>query len=223
MQAFIAVSLATSNVGPVPIPEACVIGHHDFTFISFACNPVMNMQENSIANATSLFMKPPLRKWKLIAAHSCTAAKVGQYIARLGCCLVALDSAVIAHAANAEDRAALEDGGVSIEVQRLHDRVSFCVSADQHHKVSSEFGVEFSLEKGSASAWKERLPKVITGPGYYFDLPARFDLRTRANAEGQSIHVALGACSKEADMCDKLEFVTTVPAEIEQAPMRCGK
>ena len=149
------------------------------------------------------------------------AAKAGQSIASLGCWLtITCGSAVVTHA---EDRLTLEKGGVSIQVQRLADRVAFCVNADQHHKVSSEFGVEFSLEKGSASAWKEKLPKVMTGPGYYFELPARFDLRTRANAEAQSIHIELGACSKEADICDKLEFVAAVPAEIEQVPMRCGK
>ncbi len=149
------------------------------------------------------------------------AGKAGQSIASLGCWLaVALGSAAVAHA---EDRPSLEKGGVSIQVQRLADRIAFCVNADQHHKVSSEFGVEFSLEKGSASVWKDKLPKVMTGPGYYFELPARFDLRTRASAEAQTLHIELGACSKETDMCDKLEFVAAIPAEVEREPMRCGK
>lgn len=152
------------------------------------------------------------------------AGRAGQYIAGLGCCVaVALGSAGVARAANAEDRPVLENGGVSIRVQRLADRVSFCVNADRHHKISSEFGVEFSLEKGSASAWKERLPRVMTATGYYFELPARFDLRTRASTEAQTLHIELGACSKETDMCDKLEFVAAIPAETEQAPMQCGK
>ena len=158
---------------------------------------------------------------KLTATQRRTANKVGQYIAGLGCWLaVASGSAVIAHA---DDRPVLENGGVSIQVQRLSDRVLFCVNADQHHKISSEFGVEFSLEKGSASAWREKLPKVMTAAGYYFELPARFDLRTRASTEAQSLHIELGACSKEANMCDKLEFVAAVPAGIEQTPMQCGK
>ena len=88
---------------------------------------------------------------------------------------------------------------------------------------TTEFGVEFSVETGNASAWKEKLPKVMTGPGYYFELPMRFELRTRGDAEAQSIYIELGACSKETNMCDKLEFVAAVPTEIEPTPMRCGK
>src|SRR5580704_88943 len=106
------------------------------------------------------FHESPLRKLKLTALQRRTANKVGQYIAGLGCGLaVALGCAVVAYA---EDRPVMENGGVSIQVQRLSNRVLFCVNADQHHKISSEFGVEFSLEKGSASAWNERLPKVMT-------------------------------------------------------------
>lgn len=130
-----------------------------------------------------------------------------------------LGGAAIAHC---EERPVLENGGVSIQVQRLHDRVSFCVSADRHHKVSSEFGIEFRLEKGGASAWKEKLPKIVTGAGYYFELPARFDLRTRPSAEAQAMHIELGACSQEAAMCDKLEFVAVIPEQIEQAAIPCG-
>ena len=166
-------------------------------------------------------MACPLRELRLNAAHSCTGNRTRQSVATVGCCIAILfGGALIAHAA---DRPVLEEGGVSIHVQRLADRVAFCVSADQHHKVSSEFGIEFSLEKGSASAWKDRLPKLATGPGYYFDLPARFDLRTRGNPEGQSVHIELGACSKETNMCDKLEFVAAVPAEIETLPIKCGE
>ena len=59
MQALIALSLASSNAGPAPIPEAWVIGHQDLTLICLACDPVANRQENSKANAISLFTRPP--------------------------------------------------------------------------------------------------------------------------------------------------------------------
>ena len=59
MQALIALSLATSNAGPLPMPEAWVIGHQDFTLIGLACDPVANMQENIKANAISLFTRAP--------------------------------------------------------------------------------------------------------------------------------------------------------------------
>ena len=112
--------------------------------------------------------------------------------------------------------------GISIEAQRLSDRVSFCIDADAKLKVSSEFGVEFHLVNGDHAAWRQRFPKIVTGPGWYFTLPKRIDLPTRVNPAGQQLLIVLGACSLEANNCNRVELLLTVPQEQKQ-PIACDE
>ncbi len=116
----------------------------------------------------------------------------------------------------------LASGGVTLDVETLSDRVVFCVRADETHKVSSEFGVEFKIEKRNSGTWKERFPKVVTGSNWYFTLPLRIDLMTRGNASGQRVHVELGACST-SNMCDRVEFVAVVPRISKDDVVDCAK
>jgi hypothetical protein len=125
------------------------------------------------------------------------------------------------HARASEAPAPIESGGISIQAQRLKDSISFCVRSDGEHKVSSEFGIEFKVERGDAGSWRDKLPKIITGPGYYFSLPKEVELATRKDPGGQTMHVELGACSAKENRCDRLEFSIPVPKDKQELAAKC--
>jgi hypothetical protein len=110
----------------------------------------------------------------------------------------------------------LRQGGVSLEVKTLPDRVLLCVNSDGEHKISSQFGIEFNADKGS-DVWEESFPKIVEGPDWYFALPLRIDLKTRGNPAGQHLRIELGACSAKRSLCNKIEFLVIVP------PMRSNE
>jgi hypothetical protein len=215
---LIAASFAVSNVGPVPKPTECVIGHHDFTLMSFANACAVRRQENASVNATSFCMMWPHRKIKPNSAQPRMAQKGRQYTLRLAAKIgIAIALTIAQCTLIAGTPAAMQNGGISIEVQRLKDRVLFCVRSDEDHKVASDFGIEFGIKRGDPAAWREKMPKLVSAPGWYFALPLAIELSTRADPGGQELHVELGACSVSTDTCDKLEFDVPIPNVAENA------
>ena len=118
-------------------------------------------------------------------------------------------SALAMFPASAEVR--LEKDGVRLAVEAHTDHVVFCISASGDLKVSSEYGVEFKSAKTTSKLWAEALPKVVTGPPYYFALPLRIELRTRGNAQERAITLALGACSAASNACVPITFEVNIP------------
>jgi hypothetical protein len=106
--------------------------------------------------------------------------------------------------ASAEQR--VEKEGVSLSIATLGDRVAFCIAASGDLKISSEYGIEFKADGQHGKLWSETLPKVVTGPPYYFDLPLRIELKTRGDARERPITVDLGACSAAANVCVPITF-----------------
>ena len=142
--------------------------------------------------------------------------KARQYVA------AAVSAVVVSHGAFAsETPAPIQSGGISIQVQRLKDGVSFCVRSDGEHKVSSEFGIEFRVERGDPRSWRDKLPKIVTGQGWYFLLPMEVELATLKDPGGQTMHVELGACSAKDNNCDKLEFSIPVPKDRQEPAAKC--
>jgi hypothetical protein len=105
----------------------------------------------------------------------------------------------------------MQKDGVTLSVTTLVDRVIFCISALGDSKISSEFGVEFKADRQNSKLWSEHLPKVVTGPPYYFDLPLRVELKTRGNAQERPISLNLGACSSAANTCVPITFEVKAP------------
>jgi hypothetical protein len=105
----------------------------------------------------------------------------------------------------------LQKDGVRLSVTTLVDRVVFCISASSDLKISSEYGVEFKADRQNGRFWSEPLPKVVTGPPYYFILPLRIELKTRGNAQERPISLNLGACSSAANTCVPVTFEINAP------------
>jgi hypothetical protein len=114
----------------------------------------------------------------------------------------------------------MEKQGVSLSTATLGDRVVFCIAASGDLKISSEYGVEFRTDGQHGRLWSETLPKVVTGPPYYFDLPLRIELKTRGNARERPITVDLGACSAAANVCLPITFEVSASgsSQSEAAP-----
>jgi hypothetical protein len=105
----------------------------------------------------------------------------------------------------------LQKDGVRLSVTTLVDRVVFCISASGDLKISSEYGVEFKADRQNGRFWSEPLPKVVTGPPYYFNLPLRIELKTRGNAQERPISLNLGACSSATNTCVPITFEINTP------------
>ena len=114
-------------------------------------------------------------------------------------------------AANATEVVRARSDGVSVEVMALRDHVAFCIRAENDLKISAEYGVEFKVDRRDARLWNERMPKTVTGAGYYFDLPLRIDLKSRGDVRQHRIELDLGACS-EATYCAPVKFKLTMPS-----------
>jgi hypothetical protein len=106
------------------------------------------------------------------------------------------------------DAARVERDGVILEIQTLADRVVFCVSAREGIKISAQYGVTIDAYGRDKNVWNERLPKIITGDGWDFNLPLRIELNTRGSAAAGRVNIRLGACS---DHCDLVVFDVRVP------------
>lgn len=118
----------------------------------------------------------------------------------------------------------LRDGPVKVTVSTLADKVQFCIHSDAGWKVSSDYGVEFSIPPQSAARWRDKFPKWETlGAGYY-KLPVQFELKSHESKQvvGEKVGLALGACM-EPDVCLPIHFEVTVPS-IEDAniSLNCG-
>jgi hypothetical protein len=105
----------------------------------------------------------------------------------------------------------LQRDGVRLSVVTLVDRVVFCISTSDDLKISSEYGVEFKADRQNGGFWSDPLPKVVTGPPYYFDLPLRIELKTRGKAQERPISLNLGACSASANTCVPVTFEVNPP------------
>jgi hypothetical protein len=112
----------------------------------------------------------------------------------------------------------LQKDGISLSIAALADRVVFCISASGDLKVSSEYGVAFKADGPNSKLWRETLPKIVTGPPYYFDLPLRIEMKTRGNAQERPITVDLGACSSAANTCVPITFEISAPGENQKEP-----
>jgi hypothetical protein len=112
----------------------------------------------------------------------------------------------------------LQKNGVTLAVTTLVDRVVFCISASGDLKVSSEYGVEFKSNPHNAKFWLDALPKVVTGPPYYFDLPLRIELKTRGNVHERRVDLNLGACSSAANACVPITFEVSAPIASQDQP-----
>jgi len=201
--------LAASNVGPFPMPEDFVIGHQDLTRMSLpkaAPEPIKTIKE--IANIR--FMLPPLCN---NIRHNLDA-QFFHYNRNL--CLLMRSLGILAWLALASSSAhaelLLRKDGVNLKVTSLVDRVVFCISASGDLKVSSEYGVEFKSTAHNVRFWQDALPKIVTAPPYYFDLPLRIELKTRGSARERRIDVNLGACSAAANACVPITFEVSAPA-----------
>jgi hypothetical protein len=95
----------------------------------------------------------------------------------------------------AEAEMNVKKDGVRVSVTTLVDRVVFCIFASGDLRISSEYGIEFKADRQNVRSWLERLPKVVMGPPYYFDLPLRIELKTREGAQQRRIRLNLGTCS----------------------------
>ncbi len=117
-----------------------------------------------------------------------------------------------------------EQDGVALSVMSLPDRIVFCIEADANHKISAEYGVEIKLLKGDKKLWREKFPKVITGPNRYFELPVRIDLHTLShNVGGNSLEITFGACSSLTSSCNLIRQSIRVPeVRPEQELQHCG-
>jgi hypothetical protein len=98
-----------------------------------------------------------------------------------------------------------------LSVTTLVDRVAFCISTTGDLKISSEYGVEFKADRQNGKFWSEPLPKVVTGPPYYFDLPLQIELKTRGNARERRISLNLGACCSATNTCVPITFEVNAP------------
>jgi hypothetical protein len=110
----------------------------------------------------------------------------------------------------------LQKDGLSVAVASLADRVAFCITAADDLKISSEYGIEFKTDRRNSVFWLEALPKVVTGPPYYFDLPLRIELRTRGNVRERRIELNLGVCSSAASTCVPISLEVIVSAVREE-------
>lgn len=106
--------------------------------------------------------------------------------------------------------------GVAVDASSKSDVVSFCIRADDDHKVSAEFGVEFRPD--TPKRWKEHFPKIVTGEGAYFSMPLRIDLKPRGDPSGQTVHLQFGTCSAARLQCDLVQVAVRVPATRAVAP-----
>lgn len=106
-------------------------------------------------------------------------------------------------------RAARE--GVTLRARVLRDRVRFCIDAAQDLKVSAQYGVELKAPADERMLWAEALPKVVTGPGWYFGLPLQIDLTTAGTPRERHVHLDLGACSSAKQMCSSIVFDVVLP------------
>jgi hypothetical protein len=113
-----------------------------------------------------------------------------------------------------------QSDGLSVEVMVQRNHVVFCIRAENDLKISSEYGVEFKADRRDARLWDERLPKVVTGAGDYFDLPLRIDLKSRGDVRGRRIAMDMGACS-EATLCTPVRFKLTLPSNYSGGA-QCG-
>jgi hypothetical protein len=113
-----------------------------------------------------------------------------------------------------------QSDGLSVDVTVLRDHVAFCIKAGNDLKISSEYGVEFKVDRRDTRLWDERLPKVVTGAGYYFDLPLRIDLKSRGDVRSRRVELDMGACSK-ATYCKPVRFKLTMPSNYATA-VQCG-
>lgn len=126
-------------------------------------------------------------------------------------------------AAHAADVVRAQSEGVSVDVMALRDHVAFCITAANDLKISSEYGVEFKVDRRDARLWDERFPKAVTAAPYYFDLPLRIELKSRGDVRQRRIELDLGACS-EATYCTPVRFKLTLPSTYNYAAagVQCG-
>jgi hypothetical protein len=219
-----AASLAVAKVGPRPTPLAWVMGHHAFTLISPATACTQSTKE-------AMSVKHKRRCMLCLAVSSMEIEKSDQplhvarvwsmrLIVRIGVCLFAAVIPLVllwseSKAANVGVTRVQSDG-VTINVRTLRDRVIFCINADQDHKISSEFGVEFTVFQQDERLWAETFPKIVTRSGWYFNLPLGLNLKTRAEVSGRTVRIKLGACSVD-ELCNVLNFSVEIPSQEIQA------
>jgi hypothetical protein len=98
--------------------------------------------------------------------------------------------------------------GVNLEVAVLLDRVQLCITADNKTKISGQFGISIDASGNNKAAWRDKLPERFAIEESYFKLPLAIDLKTKANASGQTLHIKLGACS---ETCKLLNFDFNLP------------
>jgi hypothetical protein len=101
--------------------------------------------------------------------------------------------------------------GVTLDAYSGNDRVTFCFSAEKDVKIASEYGVQFKVPHGQAKLWNEPLPKLVAGSEPYFDLPVRFDLKTRGVGRQRQVSIDLGVCVS-TKYCTPVTFQITIPA-----------
>jgi hypothetical protein len=109
------------------------------------------------------------------------------------------------------DELRVQEDGVSLHARTFRDAVIICINAQPPLRIaSSDYGVRFEIERNDRRFWNEAFPKTVTGPGWYFDLPLRIELKTRGDVQRRRIDVDLGTCS-EATLCNPVKLLITLP------------
>jgi hypothetical protein len=115
----------------------------------------------------------------------------------------------------------IEKDGVVLSVFQLSDRLVFCFNEKPGVKISSDYGVNFTIPESEKSAWNETFPKLVSQEGWYFDMPLRIELLKASSAASRHLSLDLGACYDDKNLCNRIELEIEVPSSPLVSKFNC--
>lgn len=124
--------------------------------------------------------------------------------------LACIFNAALASPANADEMTLMDSGGLMVVPQADADKTVFCITADEHHRIAAQFGIEIDVPPPEAASWNETFPKMVAESDYYFKLPLIITLNNKSGVSGRHVSFDLGMCSDDW-ICQRRDFTITIP------------